>query len=267
LLAITRRIVLHNTCEHCCTKIENLSVSLSGHTVLNNVNLHVNCGEVVGVVGPNGAGKTTLLRTILGEVPYQGKIAFRIEGAAAQRPKIGYLPQKLQFDLGSPISVTDLVASAISRHPVWAGVGKDLAKKVKNVLSLFSAEHLFEKRIGDLSGGEWQRVLLAMAMTPEPELLLLDEPASGVDIQGLSLFYQIVDGLRKKHDIAVVLVTHDLAGVANYVDRIILLNRSVISQGEPREVLANEKLVKAFGPSLWNISCLPNLKEDKNGQH
>ena len=258
------------TCEHCCTKIDNLSVKFGSSIILDKVNLHVNCGEVIGVVGPNGAGKTTLLRTILGEIPYQGKIAFQIEGSASKKPKIGYVPQKLQFDLYSPISVTDLVASAISHHPIWVGVNKDLSERVKGVLSLFSAEHLLKRRIGELSGGELQRVLLAIAMTPEPELLLLDEPASGVDVKGLSLFYQIVDDLRKKHDIAVILVTHDLAGVSSYVDRLILLNRSVIAEGEPKEVLLDEKLIKAFGPSLWNISLLPNLKSsegNKNGHH
>ena len=258
------------TCEHCCTKIDNLTVKFGDNAILDKVNLHVNCGEVVGVVGPNGAGKTTLLRTILGEIPYQGKIAFQIEGSVSKKPKIGYVPQRLQFDLYSPISVTDLVASAISHQPIWVGVSKDLSEKVKNVLSLFSAEHLLKRRIGELSGGELQRVLLAIAMTPEPELLLLDEPASGVDVKGLSLFYQIVDNLRKKHDIAVILVTHDLAGVSSYVDRLILLNRSVIAEGEPKEVLSDEKLIKAFGPSLWNISLLPNLKSsegNKNGHH
>ena len=180
---------MRNTCEHCCTKIYDLKVNLGGNIILDNVSLHVNCGEVVGVVGPNGAGKTTLLRTILGELPYEGKIAFRVNGHESKRPKIGYVPQKLQFDLTSPISVTDLVASAISRHPVWTGVHKDLLKEVRNVLSLFSAQHLLKRRIGELSGGELQRVLLAIAMTPEPQLLLLDEPASGVDVKGLSLIH------------------------------------------------------------------------------
>lgn len=256
---IKKGVILRNTCEHCCTKIENLTVKFGYNTVLDNINLHVNCGEVTGVVGPNGAGKTTLLRALLGEIPYQGKIAFRIEGSASQKPKIGYVPQKLQFDLGSPLSVADLAASAISCRPIWAGVRGDLLEKVKGVLSLFSAEHLLKRRIGELSGGEMQRVLLAIAMTPEPQLLLLDEPGSGVDVKGLSLFYQIVRNLRQKHDISVVLVTHDLAGISSYVDRMILLNRSVIAEGEPQDVLSNEKLLKIFGPSLWNISCLPDL--------
>jgi len=257
---------LLNTCAHCCTKATGLRVELGGCLVLDNVSLHVNCGEVIGVVGPNGAGKTTLLRTILGEVPYQGQITFRIEGVLSKKPKIGYVPQKLQFDLGSPISVADLVVSAISSHPAWAGVSNDLLERVKSVLSLFSAEHLLKRRIGELSGGELQRVLLAIAMTPEPDLLLLDEPASGVDAKGLSLFYRIVDDLRKNHDIAVILVTHDLAGVSCYVDRLILLNRSIVAEGEPKAVLSNEKLVKTFGPSLWNISCLPSLAGKESGK-
>ncbi len=258
------------TCDHCCTKIDDLSVNFGGSIILDKVNLHVNCGEVIGVVGPNGAGKTTLLRTILGEISYEGRITFQIEGSVSKKPKIGYVPQKLQFDLGSPISVTDLVASAISHHPIWAGVGKDLSERVKSVLSLFSAEHLLKRRIGELSGGELQRLLLAIAMTPEPELLLLDEPASGVDVKGLSLFYQIVDGLRKKHDIAVILVTHDLAGISCFADRLILLNRSIIAEGKPKDVLADGRVLKTFGPSLWNISFLPNSKSsegDKNDNH
>ena len=250
---------MQNTCEHCCTKIDHLKVSLGGNIVLDNINLHVNCGEVIAVVGPNGAGKTTLLRTILGELPYKGEISFRVSGHESKKPKVGYVPQKLQFDIDSPISVTDLVASAISKHPIWLGVNKELLEKVKSVLSLFSAAHLTKKRIGELSGGELQRVLLAIAMNPEPELLLLDEPASGVDVKGLSLFYQIVTGLRKKHDISVVLVTHDLAGISSYVDRMVLIDRSVIAQGPPKEVLSDERLIKAFGPGLWNISRLPSV--------
>ncbi len=260
---------MRNTCEHCCTKVDHLTVRFGANTVLDNVDLHVNCGEVVAVVGPNGAGKTTLLRTILGEIPYEGTIAFRVSGDISKKPKVGYVPQKLQFDCDSPISVADLVTSAISPEPVWRGISKRGLEKAGGVLALFSVEPLLNRRIGELSGGELQRVLLAIAMTPEPDLLLLDEPASGVDANGLSLFYQIITDLRKKHDISVILVTHDLAGISSYVDRLVLLNRSIIAEGEPKEVLSDEKLIKTFGPSLWNISRLPNLitPEDKNGRH
>lgn len=245
-------------------KISKLKVSFGVNEILDNVHLHVNCGEIIAVVGPNGAGKTTLLRTILGEIPYKGEIAFQVHGRGSKQPRVGYVPQKLKFDLDSPISVADLVTLAISRHPVWFGVNKELLEKVKKVLALFSAEHLLKRRIGELSGGELQRVLLAIAMTPEPNLLLLDEPGSGVDVKGLSLFYQIVDDLRKKHDIAVILVTHDLAGIATYVDRVVLINRSIIAEGSPNEVLLNEELLKTFGPGLWNVSRLPNVTPSEN---
>lgn len=257
-----------NVCTHCCTKINNLSVRLNGTSVLEGVNLHVNCGEVVAVVGPNGAGKTTLLRAILGEVPYRGTIDFRRHGSAAYKPVIGYVPQRLEFDPGSPISVADFVACAISRRPVWTGIGKGVLKEVAAVLERFAAGHLMGRKIGELSGGELQRVLLAIAMTPEPGMLLLDEAASGVDVKGLSLFYRIIDELRRKHDIAVVLVTHDLAGAAQYADRLILLDRSVVAEGEPRVVLADERLVKTFGPVLWNVSRLPEfLSAKENGKN
>lgn len=259
-----------NACDHCCTKINNLNVRFGDDVILDNVYLHVNCGEVLAVVGPNGAGKTTLLRTILGEIPYQGIIKFRISGHESVKPRIGYVPQRLQFDIGLPLSVADLVVSAISRHPVWLRVNKKLLEKAKDILSLFSVGHLLKRRIGDLSGGELQRVLLAIAMTPDPELLLLDEAGSGVDVKGLSLFYQIVNDLRNKHHIAVILVTHDITGISNYADRMILLNRSVIAEGQPKEVLSNEKLKKAFGPSLLDISCLSDaglFKGGKNGHN
>ncbi len=250
-------------CEHCCIKIRDLTVRYGNKSVLDNVNLHIHCGEVVAIVGPNGAGKTTLLRTILGELPYRGAMESRIGGVEGRKPRIGYVPQHLHLDLDSPINVTDLVALAISKQPVWLGMTRRLSEETQHVLSVFSAGHLAKKKIGELSGGELQRVLLTLAMTAEPELLLLDEPSSGVDIQGLSLFYQLVRSLREQHDISVIIVTHDLAGISTYVDRIILLNHSVVAQGEPGEVLSNEKILRTFGPSLWNISALPFLPYQK----
>ncbi len=235
-------------CRHCCIRIEGLCVSLGENLILDKVDLHVHCGEVLAVVGPNGAGKTTLLRAILGEVPYRGSMSSLIGGVERRRPKIGYVPQKLQLDLDSPVSVADLVIAAIRHRPVWFGVTARDMGKAKKILSVFLADHLINRRIGELSGGELQRVLLAIAMTAKPELLLLDEPSSGVDQKGLVLFYQIVRDLREQHDISVILVTHDLSGIAAYVDRIVFLNKSIVAQGSPEEVLSNDALLGAFGP-------------------
>ena len=255
--------IVSGSCRHCCIKIQGLTVRLGGNMILDGVDLHVHCGEVLAIVGPNGAGKTTLLRAILGEVPYEGKMVSLIGGVERRRPRIGYVPQKLQFDLDSPISVADLVVAATSKRPVWWGITHKALENVKKVLCIFAADNLITRRVGELSGGELQRVLLAIAMTAEPELLLLDEPSSGVDVQGLALFYQLVRDLKKQHDISVILVTHDLSGISAYVDRIVLLNHSIIAEGSPKEVLSDEKLIRAFGPSLWNISSLPTLLSEK----
>ena len=123
------------TCPHCCTRTEGLTVKLGGSTIIDNIDLHFNCGEVLAVIGPNGAGKTTLLKTMLGEIPYQGRIGFQLAGKPSARPRIGYVPQKLAFDTGSPVSVEDLAASAICRRPVWSGIGAGGSKKICGVLS------------------------------------------------------------------------------------------------------------------------------------
>ena len=252
-----------NACRHCCIMINDLTVRFGSDLVLDSVKLHVHCGEVLAIVGPNGAGKTTLLRAILGEVPFRGDMESLLGGVERRRPRLGYVPQKLHLDLDSPVSVGDLVVSAMSRKPVWLGISRKLHKKAEEVLSVFSAGHLLEKRIGELSGGELQRVLLAMAMTSEPELLLLDEPGTGVDVQGLALFYRLVRELREQHDISVIIVTHDLAGISPYVDRIVLLNHSIIAEGRPQDVLSDEKMLSTFGPSLWNVSSLPTISPRK----
>lgn len=240
-------------CRQCCIQIKDLSVKLNQHLILQGVDIHVHCGEVLAIVGPNGAGKTTLLKAIMGEVPYTGAMVSLMGGVERRRPKIGYVPQKLQFDPDSPISVADLVVTAISSRPVWVGIKRKLRDKARAVLSVFSADHLMFRRIGELSGGELQRVLLAVAMTSDPELLLLDEPGTGVDVKGRALFYKIVRDLREKHHVSVIIVTHDLFGIATYVDRLILLNRSILASGSPKDVLSDETMLKTFGSSLGHM--------------
>ncbi|MFH1189518.1 MAG: metal ABC transporter ATP-binding protein [Candidatus Omnitrophota bacterium] len=253
------------SCKHCCTKIEGLSVSFGSAAILKDVDLHVNCGELIAVVGPNGAGKTTLLRAILGEVPYKGSIKFQLKGKPNGHPRVGYVPQKLNYDIDSPISVSDLIASAISADPVWLGIKAPLRETIKAALASVSAGHLANKKIGELSGGELQRVLLAMAMTPEPDLLLLDEPMSGVDAKGLSLFYELAGSLRRGKDVTILLVTHDLIGVAPHADRMVLLNNSILASGTPAEVLADKKLIKELGPGICDILKLPVCGENEYG--
>jgi len=242
------------SCAHCCIKIENLSVEFGGDAVVNNVNLHINCAELVALIGPNGAGKTSLLRAIINEIPYRGRMVFQIEGRTQLHPRIGYVPQHLNIDQDSPMSVLDLVAMIISARPIWLGVGRPLRAKAEAVLASVSAEHLVHRKLGELSGGELQRVLLAIAMAPAPNLLLLDEPVSNIDPKGLALFYETVSDLRRRHDVAVIMVTHDLAGIAPHADTVVLMNRTVLATGPPRDILADTQLVRTLGPGPWHVS-------------
>lgn len=239
-----------NTCNHCCTKIENLNVSFGRIPILRGIDLHFNCREILAVIGPNGAGKTTLLRAIIGEIPSTGKVTFLVKGTSGRRPRIGYVPQKINFDIDSPISVLDIVSTAITKDPVWMRIKKGVREEAAAILRRVDSERLIDKQIGELSGGELQRVLLAMAMTPVPDLLLLDEPISAVDAKGISLFYDIVHNLKRHHDISIIVVTHNLAGITPYADRMVLLNQKVIAEGTPNEVMADKKTLDAFKVSL-----------------
>jgi len=216
-------------CSHCCIKIEDLTVKYGDTAIIENINLHVNCGELIAVVGPNGAGKTTLLKAILEEIPYSGKFHYQIKGSLKEKPTIGYVPQKLNFDLDSPVSVADFVGMSIAKIPVWLGIGRSLKQQVQSSLARFGVTHLMNKKIGEISGGEMQKALLSIAMTPPPNLLLLDEPDAGVDAEGLSLFYKIISDIRKQYDISIIMVTHDLEGISSYADKTIVPNKRMLA--------------------------------------
>lgn len=237
---------MQNTCGHCCTKIEGLSVTLGNRVILDKVNLHLNCHEILALIGPNGAGKSTLFRAIIGELPYSGKFNFLVKSKPGKIPLIGYVPQKVNFESDSPISVLDLVSANISRSPVWVNIKKKTRRKAMDILKKFECQGLMDRKIGQLSGGELQRVLLGIAMTPVPDLLLLDEPVSAVDIKGAALFYQIVNNLKKEYDISIIMVTHNLAGIIHIADRVVLLNRTIIAEGSPKQITQDKTMAELF---------------------
>jgi zinc transport system ATP-binding protein len=243
-------------CGHCCIKIENMSVSLGKQLILDEVNLHVNCREILAIVGPNGAGKSTLLKAMLGVVPYSGRIIWQIRGKRQERPRIGYVPQTLDFDRSAPVCVADFLACAVSSRPVWLGVSRKDKRLIKESLGAVSAAHLIDKRIGDLSGGELQRVLLCLALTSEPDILLLDEPVSGIDAAGTELFLAIVGKLRDTLDVAILIVTHDLLGIAPHANRVLLLNRSVVAEGRPDDILVSRQIRETFPGPLGSPASL-----------
>ena len=239
-------------CGQCCTHIDKISVTLDRHPIIEDVSLHLHCGELTTVVGPNGAGKSTLLRALLGEVPHTGSIHFLpVFGPGREdAPAIGYVPQSLEFDRFSPFSVCDLFAASISRFPVPLGCRGRVRKEALSALESVEAGNLLDRTLGKLSGGELQRVLLALSLTPLPNLLLLDEPVSGIDLAGRELFYRTVSDLRHRFDLSILMVSHDLAGIAPVSDRIVFLDRRVVCVGTPKEVLANPDFRHAFGLDL-----------------
>ena len=231
----------------CCTKIEDFGVSFGNFTVFADVNLHIHCGELTAVIGANGAGKSTLFKAVLGEIPHKGKLRYMdATGRRTDCPIIGYVPQQLLFDRESPVSVEDIFAASLSRAPSWLYRPNSLIERIRRDLERTKAADLMNRRLGALSGGELQRVLLALALDPMPNLLLLDEPVSGVDRPGLDLFYETVSALRENEDLAIILISHDLKTVKKYADRVVLLNHGRAISGAPDEILAAESIESLF---------------------
>ena len=239
---------IHNSCGLCSIQMKNISVTSGEDTLLDDVNLTFHCGELTALIGKNGAGKTTLLRTLLGERHYKGNIFFTDHhGTVLPVPKIGYVPQHLDFDKSMPVTVSDFIAAARGGNAVWFGKNKKMKESIQKMLDDMECGYLADRRLGALSGGELQRVLLALATDPVPDLLVLDEPVSGVDMAGLDLFYKRIMELRDEQHMAVLLVSHDLGLIRKYADKVVLLDKTVVAEGDADEVFRTEAFKEAFG--------------------
>ena len=234
----------------CCLRAEGLGVTAGDQVILHDVDFHLHCGEITALIGPNGAGKSTLFKTVLGQLPHTGTIDFQKAGGKHTRPLIGYVPQSPSFDRGDPVSVLDLFSASISDWPVFLPTPKRLRTRVETCLSRVHAESLIDKRIGALSGGELQRVLLAMALEPVPHILILDEPLSGVDIEGERQLLDMLDEVRTQYDLSILLSTHDFATLEEYADKVILLQSTVLKVGRPGEVLGSPEFQQVFHLTL-----------------
>lgn len=235
------------SCSHsCCLRVENLSVTIGSDPILQDINLHVHCGQMVALIGPNGAGKSTFLKAILGQREYEGVIAFSEAGQRSKKPRIGYVPQSPAFDPSDPVSVADLFACCMSRCPAFLGLGKAMRRTVLDCLSRVHGEDLIDKRVGTLSGGELQRILLALALEPLPNILILDEPLSGVDVEGMETLMEMLDEIRKTFDLSILMTSHDFSMLPRYADQVVLIDRKVRIQGDPLTVLNSEEFHQAF---------------------
>jgi len=157
------------------------------------------------------------------------------------------VPQRLQFDRGMPLTVLEFMAMGWQRTPLWFGVKRRYRDRARQLLACVKLEGMERRKIGALSGGEMQRVLLALALGREPDLLVLDEPASGVDFQGEHIFCELLDGLRRAQGLTQLMVSHDLPTVTHHATHVISLNRKLPAEGVPRDVLTAENLTAIFG--------------------
>ncbi len=234
-------------CGHsCCLRVENMSVKIGTDRILKDVNLHVHCGQMVALIGPNGAGKSTFLKAILGQQEYEGIVAFSEPGKRSKKPRIGYVPQSPAFDPSDPVSVSDLFACCMSQRPAFLGLGKSMEDLVLECLERVHGEDLIHKRVGTLSGGELQRVLLALALEPMPNILILDEPLSGVDIEGMENLMEMLDEIRKNYDLSILMTTHDFTMLDRYADQVVLIDHGVLQKGKPEQVLNSPEFRHAF---------------------
>ncbi len=225
-----------------------VSVRLGHVQVLEAVNASVPRGSATAIIGPNGAGKTTLLLALLGQIPYAGRIEIVSGNGSAAR--IGYVPQRLEFDRGMPLTVMEMMLMGVQGRPLWLGLSRRRKAQAAELLAAVNADHLADRALGALSGGELQRVLLALALQQDPQMLILDEPAAGVDIAGENLLCELLERLRPLRGFTQVMVTHDLSLVTAHATHVICLNRTVKGQGPVKTTLNDDVLAATFGIHL-----------------
>ncbi len=236
-----------NGCGLCKIKVDKISVKKGTDVLLSDVSFELHCGELTALIGVNGAGKTTLVKSILGEIKHQGTVSFEShKGEKLNKITIGYVPQHLDFDRSAPISVEDFLMIGRTGSPVCFTKDKKISKDLDEILETVGCKDLKNKRLGDLSGGELQRVMLANALYPMPELLILDEPVSGVDAAGSEKFYEVISDLKQHCHMAIAMVSHDLGIVRDYADNVVLINKSVLKSGNAISVFSSDEFSETF---------------------
>ncbi|MBD2059945.1 metal ABC transporter ATP-binding protein [Oculatella sp. FACHB-28] len=250
-------------------KVENLTVYQGTYAAVEDVSFELPVGTNTAIVGPNGAGKSTLVQAILGLLPFEG--AVQILGCPLSRLgnlryQIGYIPQNFVFDRGFPLSVSELVGLGWVDHnlsnsaqlpvfPQWRitlpwKTNPRKAPAIAQAMERVDIYHLRNRAIGNLSGGQLKRVLLAHCLVMSRRLLVLDEALAGVDLQGEADFYTLLNQLKREHGWTVLQVSHDLDMVSHHCDRVLCLNRRLVCQGQPEEALSPQNLLDAYGPSF-----------------
>lgn len=226
-------------------KLENVTYRYNSDLVLEDISFKADEADLLGIIGPNGAGKTTLFSLILGLLEgYQGKITVFGEDIRNNRKilkKIGYIPQKNIIDQGFPATVEEIVSLGVFERKT-----KDKIISAINTVGLLEQKH---KRIGELSGGQQQRILIAKALVNEPQLLILDEPTTGIDLETQNKFYALLRKLNSENKITIILASHDLDAINKLANKIACVNRKMSFHGDAREFFGNEQLLKSYSES------------------
>ena len=227
-------------------KVENVGISVNGKSLVRGVSFEVKKGEIVTLIGPNGSGKSTTAKIALG-------IYKKIDGKVkTYTDKIGYVPQKISIDWTLPIRVLDFMT-----------LTEELTQdEINTALNLTGVEHLKDKSLSNLSGGEFQRVLIARAISKQPELLVLDEPVQGVDFKGEIALYKLIKEISEKMKCGILLISHDLHVVMSATDFVVCLNGHVCCSGTPHKVVQDNKYRELFGDRASNILSLYEHKHD-----
>lgn len=224
-------------------KISDLSIFIDKKQILENINFEANAANIITIVGPNGSGKTTLARCILGLIkPTSGSLWFK------KNIQIGYMPQKINLNPNLPLTVIDFLKLEIRNR-----INKELLDAIIQEIDIID---ILENPLQKISGGEMQKTLLARALLTNPELLILDEPTQGVDINGQVEFYKLIDKLRLRRNISSLIISHDLHMVMKNTDHVICLNRHICCEGAPQFINQHQDFQKLFGDNeaLMNFS-------------
>jgi len=216
-------------------KVSDLKVRFNHHFVLDNINFAVKRDETLAVIGPNGAGKTVLFRAMLNLIPYEGSIAWSPDA------KIGYVPQRFYLARDIPLTVGEFLKT---REKATAKITKALQDVG------FSQANIHKSRLGVLSGGELQRVLIAFAILGSPNVLLFDEPTSGIDISAEVTVYNLISKLQKEKDLTIIFISHEIEVVQKYADNVLCLSKEQVCYGPPKKTLNKKSLEKMYGEEV-----------------
>lgn len=223
-------------------EVKNLNVSFDKEKIIENLSFSLKTGENLVILGPNGAGKTVLLKTLLGIYPFSGEIKWK------ENVKIGYVPQKFFLEKTVPLTVEEFFKFRPRRPANGKISGEEIVKAINSVG--IKNGSILKKKIGDISSGQLQRILIAWALVDNPEVLIFDEPTAGIDIEGEETIYKLLAEIEKERNLTIIMVTHDLSVVYKIADSALCLNRRFFCYGAPQDVLNSENFRKLYGEEI-----------------